>query len=85
MRQLPASILVPLPGDSPDLVPVEALWRWLREEVTYHHCHSTSSDDLRRRVAAFETRIHQDPYTVADHLWVKDHLDPDEEILSFAK
>ena len=25
---------VPLPGYSPDLMPVEALWRWLREEVT---------------------------------------------------
>ena len=25
--------LVPLPGYSPDLMPVEALWRWLREDV----------------------------------------------------
>ena len=25
--------LVPLPGDSPDLMPLEALWRWLREAV----------------------------------------------------
>jgi transposase len=31
--------LMPLPGYSPDLMPVEALWRWLREDVTYHHCH----------------------------------------------
>ena len=30
--------LMPLPGYSPDLMPVEALWRWLREDVTYHHC-----------------------------------------------
>ena len=28
--------LVPLPGYSPDFMPVEALWRWLREDVTYH-------------------------------------------------
>src|SRR5215213_7947194 len=28
--------LMPLPGYSPDLMPVEALWRWLREDVTYH-------------------------------------------------
>jgi hypothetical protein len=20
-------------------MPVEALWRWLREDVTYHYCH----------------------------------------------
>jgi hypothetical protein len=23
-------------------MPVEALWRWLREDVTYHHCHRTA-------------------------------------------
>ena len=44
---------MPLPGYSPDLMPVEALWRWLREDVTYHHCHA-SAEDLTRRVADFE-------------------------------
>jgi transposase len=39
--------LMPLPGYSPDLMPVEALWRWLREDVTYHHCHA-SAEDLTR-------------------------------------
>src|SRR3982750_1716079 len=29
--------ILPLPGDSPDLMPVEPLWRWLREDVTHHH------------------------------------------------
>jgi transposase len=76
--------LVPLPGYSPDLMPVEALWRWLREDVTYHHCHSTA-DDLSRRVADFQARINRDPCTVADRLWVKDQLDPDEEKLRFPK
>jgi transposase len=75
--------LVALPGYSPDFMPVEALWRWLREEVTYHHCHPTA-DDLRQRVAAFETRINQDTCTLADRLWVKDRLDPDEEKLRFS-
>jgi transposase len=74
--------LVPLPGYSPDLMPVEALWRWLREEVTYHHCHSTA-DDLRRRAANFEVRVNRDAYAVADRLWVKDQLDPEEEKLRF--
>jgi transposase len=32
--------LMPLPGYSPDLMPVEELWHWLREDVTYHHCHA---------------------------------------------
>ena len=76
--------LVPLPGYSPDLMPVEALWRWLREDVTYHHCHA-SAEDLTRRVAAFEVRLNRDPFVVADRLWVKDHLDPEEEKLRFSK
>jgi transposase len=75
--------LVPLPGYSPDLMPVEALWRWLREDVTYHHCHA-SADDLTRRVADFEVRINQDPCALADRLWVKDCLDPEEEKLRFS-
>ena len=64
-------------------MPVEALWRWLREDVTYHHCHPTD-EDLSRRVAAFETRLNQDACSVADRLWVKDRLHPDEEILRFS-
>ena len=72
--------LVPLPGYSPDFMPVEALWRWLREDVTYHHGHPTP-EDLGRPVAAFKTRLNQDAYAVADPLWIKDHLDPDEEKL----
>ena len=75
--------LAPLPGYSPDLMPVEALWRWLREDVTYHHCHATV-DDLTRRVAAFEAQVNQDSCAVADRLWVKDHLNPDEEKLRFS-
>jgi transposase len=76
--------LMPLPGYSPDLMPVEALWRWLREDVTYHHCHA-SADDLTRRVADFEARLNREPFVIADRLWVKDTLDPEEEKLRFSK
>jgi transposase len=76
--------LMPLPGYSPDLMPVEELWRWLREDVTYHHCHA-SADDLTRRVGDFEARLNRDPFVIADRLWVKDRLDPDEEKLRFSK
>src|SRR4051812_17753161 len=72
-----------LPGYSPDLMPVEALWHWLREDVTYHHCHA-SAEDLTRRAADFEARINQDPCALADRLWVKDCLDPEEEKLRFS-
>ena len=78
MRDAAATLnieLMPLPGYSPDLMPVEALWRWLREDVTYHHCHP-SRDDLIRRIAAFQARVNQQPFVLADRLWVKDQLIP---------
>src|SRR3954452_16552751 len=71
-------------ADSHWFMAVEALWRWLREDVTYHHCHA-SADDLTRRVADFEVRLNRDPFVIADRLWVKDHLDPEEEKLRFSK
>ena len=37
---------------------------------TYHHCHA-SAEDLTRRVAAFETRLNQDPLAIADRLGLK--------------
>jgi hypothetical protein len=35
-------------------------------------------------VAAFEARLNQDPLAIANRLWVKDHLDPNEEKLRFS-
>jgi transposase len=75
--------LVPLPGYSPDFMPVEALWRWLREDVTCHYCHPTA-DDLRRRAAAFQACVNRDPHAVANRLQVKRHLDSNEEKLRFS-
>ena len=31
--------LIPLPTYSPDLNPIENLWRWIREELTLNHGH----------------------------------------------
>ena len=76
--------ILPLPGYSPDLMPLKPLWRWLREDVTSQHCHATA-DDLIRRVAAFEDRVNASPDLVANRLWVKDHLDPTEQKLRFSK
>jgi transposase len=75
--------IVRLPAYSPDFMPVEALWRWLRESVTYNHCHDTAAE-LIERVAAFVTRINRDAYALADRLWVKAELDPDQEKLRFS-
>lgn len=76
--------LMPLPAYSPDFMPVEALWRWLREDVTYHHC-PASTDELIARVEAFRQGINANPWEVADRLWVKDTLDPNEEKLRISK
>ncbi|MBF0425117.1 MAG: transposase, partial [Magnetococcales bacterium] len=72
--------LFPLPGYSPDFMPVESLWRWLREEITYFFCHENSKE-LIDRVAKFVEKINQRIYEVADRLWVTDTLDPEVEKL----
>jgi hypothetical protein len=78
-EQLSITVL-PLPGYSPDFMPVEALWRWLREDVTAHHCH-VSAAELITRVRDFARTINADPLTVADRLWTTTTLDPEEEKL----
>ena len=75
--------LVRLPAYSPDFMPVEALWHWLRENVTYNYCHQTARE-LIERVASFVTEINRDACALADRLWVKDELDPEEEKLRFS-
>ena len=65
------------------LMPAEALWRWLRQDVPGHHGHPTA-EDLTRRVAVFEARADHAPYAVAGRLRVKDHFDPNEEKLQFS-
>lgn len=72
--------LAPLPAYSPDFMPVEHLWQWLREDVTYHACH-TSKAELQQRVEQFQQEINANPLVLADRLWGKNHLDPEEEKL----
>jgi transposase len=87
VRQAAADLRIecrPLPAYSPDFMPVEALWRWLREDVTYLHCHA-SLDGLEASVADFQDRINQDAIALADRLALKLHLDPDVEKLRISK
>ncbi len=72
--------LVPLPGYSPDMMPVEALWRWLRQQVTGNYCHASVAE-LLERVASFVWSINQEPEVVAARLAPKTSLDPAEEEL----
>ena len=72
--------LIKLPAYSPDFMPVEALWRWLREVLTAHHCHDSVAE-LIQRAADFAAALNLDPSTLADRLLVRSHLDPIEENL----
>ena len=72
--------LIPLPAYSPDLNPIENLWRWLREEVTRNHCHQ-SMRHLFDACKAFIDRINAHPYQVVTRLWPKFELDPEYEKL----
>lgn len=76
--------LMPLPAYSPDFMPVEHLWRWLREEVTYHRCYEHEST-LIAKVNVFEQSINTNPTEIADRLWTKTNLNDDEEKLRFSE
>ena len=69
-----------LPGYSPDFMPVEHLWQWLRKDVTYHTCFQKKAD-LIEKVALFQTQINQTTLAIVDRLWVKNHLVLTEEKL----
>jgi hypothetical protein len=44
--------LVPLPGYSPDFNADEAIWDWIRDEVTANTCRGTKTK-VREKVGAF--------------------------------
>jgi len=72
--------LLQLPAYSPDLNPIEGLWKWMREDVTQHFCHE-SLDDLFTDCLAFIEYINLDPVALIKRLWPKFNLDPDYEKL----
>jgi transposase len=72
--------LQPLSAYSPDFMPVEHLWQWFREDLTYHTCYQNQAE-LIQQVQLFQQRLNQKPLDIADRLWVKSHLDPEEEKL----
>jgi len=72
--------LEPLPSYSPDFMPVEHLWQWLREDVTYHTCYHNQGE-LIEQVSQFVVDINLNPLALSDRLWVKNHLEPSEEKL----
>ena len=76
--------VLPLSSYSPDFMPVEHLWQWVREDVTYHTCYD-SREELIAQLEQFQQDLNATPYAIADRLWVKTHLDPEEEKLRISK
>ena len=72
--------LEPLPAYSPDFMPVEHLWQWLREDITYHTCYEREAE-LIAQVNQFEHLLNAEPNEIADRLWVTTHLKPEVEKL----
>ncbi len=75
-----AVTLAPLPAYSPDFMPVEHLWHWLREDVTYHTCYDQEAR-LIAQVERFQSQVNDDPIALSDRLWVTTHLKPEVEAL----
>jgi len=76
-------ILIQLPSYSPDLNPIEGLWKWMREELTQHHCYKYLYL-LERACFDFIDRINLDPLAIISRLWPKFDLDPSPEKVLFS-
>jgi hypothetical protein len=72
--------ICPLPGYSPDLNPIEGLWKWMRAEVTHHHAYP-SVRALFDACKAFVDTINLDPQALISRLWPRFDLDPEYEKL----
>jgi len=75
--------LHPLPPYSPDLNPIEGLWKWMREDLSQHHCFKYLYL-LERACLDFIDRINLDPEAIITRLWPKFDLDPEYEKVLFS-
>jgi transposase len=69
---------VQLPAYSPDLNPIEGLWKWMREDLNQHHCYKYLYQ-LEQACFDFIKRINLNPNAIISRLWPKFELDPDYE------
>jgi transposase len=72
--------LVALPGYSPDLNPIEGLWKWMREEVTQLTCYESIAK-LFEACIKFIEELNKDAEGVVKRLWPRFDLDPEVEKL----
>lgn len=76
--------IVQLPGYSPDLNPIEGLWKWMREEVTQLRCYD-SVKSLFDACKKFIETINRNPLEMVARLWPRFELDPEPEKLRVSK
>lgn len=76
--------LWPLPSYSPDFNAIEALWKWMREEVTQLTCYDTLRG-LFDACKRFVEEINQNPLGIVKRLWPRFELDPEIEKLRFSQ
>jgi transposase len=67
-----------LPAYSPDLNPTSGLWKWMREDLSQHHCFKYLYL-LEQACFDFIDRINLDPVAIISRLWPKFDLDPSYE------
>jgi transposase len=72
--------LVALPGYSPDLNPIEGLWKWMREEVTQLKCYESLAK-LFEACLNFIKELNKEPEKMISRLWPRFDLDPEIEKL----
>ena len=65
-------------------MPVERLWSWLRQELTYVHTHR-DAQELLDRIALFVAQPLDSPVDVHRRLKPKLHLDPQEKNCAFRR
>jgi transposase len=75
--------LMALPGYSPDLNPIEGLWKWMREEVTQLCCYPNLKA-LFDACKDFIENINKNALHLINRLWPRFELKPEEEKLVFS-
>lgn len=80
----PGIELVPPPGYSPDLNPLEGLWKWMREEATQLCGHPTLAA-LAEACQACIATIHESPLDLVARPWPRFERDPEVEKRGFSK
>lgn len=71
LAKKPSWHVVALPPYSPELMPVEPLWKWARA-TRGNQCMQGASE-VRQWLNAFEATINQNPYQIADRLVTRSH------------